>query len=125
MLALDEDSSLERIEPRLLKEKADRTAVSAHLVDLRRLLTTEEDRLDSIQSEINAARKKLGQVTADLNMAAPDGRSEVWIEAMLWRRQAESRALSGEISMLGQELLSQPARVELIRANGDVRNPLS
>jgi len=118
-LGLNEDSPLERIEARLLKEKAERTAASARLADIKRVLATESERLNEIQVEINDARSRLAKVGTELTLDPPADQNPVLSQALRWNLQAQGRFLSRKIAMLGQELLSQPARVELLKARRD------
>ena len=59
------------------------------------------------------------ELVEELKQPAPEGELPALTEAMRWRLETEGLALRAEIKMLDQELLSQPMRVDLLKAQRD------
>ena len=110
---------LERIERHLQKEQADLTAVDARLADFERRLADEKDRPAVIRQRLAEGAEKKEAIAGALR--APSATDEIpsMNEARGWVLQTKIAALSAEINMLNQELLSQPMRVELLKTSRD------
>ena len=107
------------IERKLLKEKADAAAIEAKLDSLDQLLTQETNRPDTARQELTDTRKQLDVINTQLKQPpVPDDITQL-NEARRWNLLAQSKALTAEVNMLDQELLSQPMRLELIKAQRD------
>jgi potassium efflux system protein len=115
-LGVDEDTPLNKISAHMLKEKADRAAAVARLDDLSQRLTGERDRPAAIRAALTQASKDKAEVAATLNLPTPDGQATALTEALRWGLQARARMLSTRVLMLEQEILSQPARAALLKA---------
>ena len=110
---------LTEIEQLLLKEKADDAAVQAKLDSLEDLLEQESNRPDQARQQLTEARKQQESINTRLKQPpVPDEVAQL-TEARRWSLQAQSKALTAEINMLDQELLSQPMRVDLMKAQRD------
>jgi potassium efflux system protein len=107
------------IEQMLLKEKADAAAVQAKVDSIEDLLTQEKNRPEEARQQLTEARKQLDICNGKLKQPAGAGDIVQITEARRWSLQAQSQALTGEINMLDQELLSQPTRVDLMKAQLD------
>ena len=107
------------VEQMLLKEKADFAAVDAKLNSLEELLDQETSRPDQARQRLTDARQQLDALNAQLKQPAAPGEPAVVTEARRWNLQSQIRSLNAEINMLDQELLSQPMRLDLIRAQRD------
>jgi potassium efflux system protein len=103
----------------LLKEKANLAAVDAMLSDLQDRLLAESDRPNIARKRLTAAKQRMDQISVELRQLATADTSPRLIEAQQWSLQSESKALSAEIKMLDQELLSAPMRLELLEAQRD------
>ena len=108
----------DELDRRLQEEFADLAAVEARLTDLDDRQENESQRLTQARERIAAARL----LVAD--MATQSGRlatAEIPLltEASRWSSETRLEELRSEIEMLDQELLSQPARVRLLRARRD------
>ena len=60
-------------------------------------------------------RPQQDEVATQLKLPAPADEGPEKTEARRWELETRYEALSAEIKMLDQELLSQPARVDLLR----------
>ncbi len=107
---------LAEIEQLLLKEKADHAAVDAKLSSLRELLTQESNRPDQARQQLTDARRQLESLSTQLHQPPVNGEPAMLHEARHWSLLAQSKALTAEINMLDQELLSYPMRLALIKA---------
>ncbi|MDT8387353.1 MAG: mechanosensitive ion channel [Thiogranum sp.] len=118
-LEVSDASPVEEIEQRLLKEKANRSAVAAKLSELRDQLAIEAERPTVIREEISQITRR--KEARDAALAAPPPADEPLsvTEARKWVLQAEGRALSAQLKMLDEELLSQPMRIQLLKARRD------
>jgi len=110
---------LAEIDQALLKEKANLAAVDAVLSDLQDRLLTEADRPNLARQRLTAAKKRMEQISGELRQLTTADESPRLIEAKQWAMQSENKALSAEIKMLDQELLSAPMRLELLEAERD------
>ncbi len=107
------------IEQRLLKEKANLSAVEAKLAELEKLLADEAERPSEVQRRLTDANSEQAKLREELKLPPPEGDAEIFIAARHWALQAQARALSDEVQMLDRELLSQPMRIELLKAQRD------
>ena len=110
---------LAEVDQVLLKEKANMAAVDAVLSDLQDRLLTESDRPNLARKRLSAAKQRMEQISGELRQLTTADESPRLIEAKQWAMQSESKALSAEIKMLDQELLSAPMRIELLEAERD------
>jgi len=117
-LTVSDSTPLPEIEQALLKEKADRTAVQAKLDELEQRLAAEAERPKAIRDELNRATQRKGAIAAELK-APVVGENQLITEARVWVSQSEEMELNARIVKLDQELLSQPARIELMKAERD------
>ena len=118
-LDVSEDTPLAEIEQKLLDEKANQAAVDAKLDKLEKQLTTEVERPTAIRQRISEARQSQEKIDSQLKQAAPAGELLKLTEARQWNLTAQLRALSAELKMLDQELLSRPMRIKLMQAQRD------
>jgi potassium efflux system protein len=110
---------IDEIDQVLLKEKANLAAVDAVLSDLQDRLLTEADRPNLARQRLTEAKKRMDDIAGELRRVAASDEPPRLIEARQWVLQSESIALSAEIKMLDQELLSAPMRIELLEAERD------
>ncbi|MCG6860233.1 MAG: mechanosensitive ion channel [Chromatiaceae bacterium] len=118
-LGLDAATPPREIEQLLQKEKADQVAVDAKRADLEKQLEEEAGRPALIRERLTEAREQLEDVAAQLKLPPPADVGPTTAEARRWALETRFDALSTEIKMLDRELLSQPARVELLEAKRD------
>ena len=109
--------SLGKLEPLLLKEKADLAAAEAKLTKAREALKYHTERPQAIRQQLIATTRKADGIASELQkptIAADD--LPAVTQARQWAREAAAIKLGAEIRMLDQELLSHPFRIELHKA---------
>ncbi len=118
-LRLSDKTPLSDIEQLLIKEKANRTAVQAKLSGTDEQLDKESNRPAAARARISKAAQRRDALSSELQLAAPANEAAEVTEARQWMLAGEDTMLEAEIRMLDQELLSQPVRVELLKAKRD------
>jgi potassium efflux system protein len=118
-LEANPSTPLPEIELLLEKEKADLAAVDARSSDFGKRLEEEAGRPALIRQRLTQAKDQQSEVAAQLKLPSPADEGPTKAEARRWVLETGYEALSAEIQMLDQELLSQPARVELLKARRD------
>ena len=119
--ALDVDPStpLRQIEQLLQKEKADLAAADARQADFEQRLEEAAGRPALIRQRLTEAKLQQEEVATQLKLPPPADEGPTTSEARRWALETDLDALGTEIKMLDQELLSQPARVDLLKAKRD------
>ena len=107
------------LEQALQKEQADLAAVNARRADFTARLALLEGRPAAISQRLSEANQQLEKVAAELQTPAKDDTSPALIEARRWVTETRYLALSTEIKLLDQELLSRSLRMDLLKANRD------
>jgi potassium efflux system protein len=115
-LTLGLDAPLEEIEQQLAKEQADLAAMEARRADFERLLSYQRNRPATISQRLAEARQEQEEIIATLGVHSAADEGPVLSQARRWVLETRYVALSTEIRMLDQELLSQRARVGLLEA---------
>ncbi|MCB1967602.1 MAG: mechanosensitive ion channel, partial [Candidatus Accumulibacter sp.] len=118
-LALGVDAPLEQIERQLDKEKVDLAAVTARGSDFERRVTYQQNRPATISRRLAEARQQQEEIVAALGAQSRAGEGPVLSQARRWILETGYAALSNEIRMLDQELLSQRVRLGLLEAKRD------
>ena len=118
-LAADRSTPLPELESLLQKEKADLAAADARRADFAKRLDDEANRPAQVRQRLAEAKTERDEVPTQLKPPAPADAGPEQTEARRWELETRYEALSAEIKMLDQELLSQPARVELLEAKRD------
>ena len=108
------NKSLEELEQYLETEKAAFTAKEARVEKLTRLLADESSRPDAARAELADSTRELDELRRTLS--SPGEKPRPLDEAKWWLDKARMQALKARVDMLEQEILSQPARVKLLRA---------
>ena len=110
---------LTELEALLQKEKADLAAVDARRADFAKRLQEEAGRPALIRQRLTEAKDQQEQAAAQLRLQSRADEGQTKAEARRWVLETQYEALSAEIQMLDQELLSQPARLDLLQAKHD------
>ena len=118
-VSVTRDSSVKDIEQALLQEKANFAAVDAKRADLATQLESTKARPSAIPKELAAAKQAREELESKLNQPAPKDEISSVTDARKWALLTRIAALRSEISMLDQELLSLPFRVDLLEAQRD------
>ena len=115
-LTISAEAPITDIEQQLLKEKANQAAIAAKLSELEQQLSDEAERPNAARQRLTEASQLQGKLNAELDQAVPAGEVPELSEARRWRLLSQRQALSAEIKMLDQELLSRPMRIDLLKA---------
>ncbi len=115
-LQVSDKNPLPEIEQRLLKEKANQAAVAAKLKELDEQLAYEADRPNAVRQAISEANQRKEALASELKVPAPEDEAALLTEARSWQLQSEDLVLTTRLQKLDQELLSQPMRIELLKA---------
>jgi len=122
-LGVDAETQLAELERRLQEERADLAAVQARHDDLQDRLAFQEGRPAAVRQRLAEADEERAAAFAAYKAAFgdnPDAASGTTLaEALRWELESRYRALSTEITMLDQELLSRDARLRLLEAKRD------
>jgi len=110
---------LPELEQQLLSEKANLAALSAKLTVLEEVLESQSQRSMQARERLTEAKTRVTVIADELQLPVPEGELPLLSEATSWALEHEALALSAEIEMLNQELLSQPMRIELLSAQRD------
>ena len=113
------DISASEMEQRLAKAEADAAAVGAKLSEIEKELEGSETRPAEARKAIGDARQALDALDAAIALPSHQGESPELTDARRWILEARRQSLRSEILMLDQELLSQVARVDLLKASRD------
>jgi potassium efflux system protein len=107
--------NLEQAESALQTAKSDLAAAESRAGELTKAIQSETGRPDAIRAESVERKKLLDQLQAQAPTAG-EGAAEAASTASNWLRAAQVAALTAEVEMLEQELLSQPVRTALLKA---------
>jgi len=118
-LNVELESSLEQIERQLKKEQAELAEADARRADFSRRLADEQARPVRIRQRLAEAVQHQQETAGALQVPPEAGANPALNEAGRWVLETRYTALSAEIRMLDQELLSHPLRVELLQAEQD------
>jgi hypothetical protein len=118
-LEADRSTPLPELESLRQKEKADLAAVDARRADFAKRLDDEANRPAQVRQRLAEAKTEQDEVATQLKLPAPADEGPEKTEARRWDLETRYEALSAEIKMLDQELLSQPARIDLLEAKRD------
>ncbi len=110
---------LAELEQMLVKLQADLSAAELKLSELDKQIQGQADRPTAIRDRLVEAKRELEEVSSQLQKSPVEGENPVLETARRQLLAARQRALRAETHMLDQELLSQPARVELLKAQRD------
>lgn len=110
-LKISAKAPLSDIEELLQKEKADLAAVEAKLAEIKERIKLQEVRPAAARERLIVAQQDL-EATIDERKLISGANESAETQARLWVLQAQALALSNEIKMLDQELLSSKSRAE-------------
>lgn len=111
--------SLADAELQLQEAKAERATIDAQLAEIRSRVQKEKDRPAAVRRLVGDAKNQIAEIESDPIRAAPSESQEV-LQARAWVDETKLEQLRAEILMLGQELASQPVRLEALRAQRDL-----
>ena len=115
-LEITSTTPIEELEQHLLKERADLAAVEANLQKIHESIKYQAGRPQAIRQQLIDTKKQVSGISDELNPPVAEGDNQLLKEAEYWLRESHARMLVSQIRMLDQELLSQPARLDLLTA---------
>lgn len=118
-LDVNDKTPLADIEQRLLTEKANEAAVNAKISEMEQQFSDQANRPVEARKQLTDAQQRQEALSRELNLPPANGELLMMTEARRWALETERAALSAKVRMLDQELLSQPMRVDLLRAQRD------
>ena len=118
-LEITDKTPLSEIEQLLITEKANQAAVSAKLAELEQKLVDETNRPVEARQQLTDAQQRQEALAKELALPPDTEELPLLSQAKRWALEAERLSLSARIRMLDQELLSQPMRIELLKAQRD------
>ena len=118
-LRITSSSMSDELDQTLEKELANRTAVESKLAALDARLEAESQRPTQARERIAVARMLVEEIVGETDPRSLPKQNRLLAEASRWSSEMRIEALQTEIAMLDQELLSQRARVQLLRAQRD------
>ena len=118
-LKLSKKTPLAELEQQLQKEKADLAAVEARLSDLKKRHEIHTNRPTAARQRLIDATRQQDAVIAERKAASPEGELAALTQARYWALETRAIAISAEIKMLDQELLSHQMRMQLLEVKID------
>ena len=113
--------ALEDIGLRLQEAKAERATMGARLAEIRSAFEKEKERPAVIRQLVSEANKRIGEIEAEPPRQQVVGEEPTeFVQARAWVRETRLEQLRAEILMLGQELASQPVRLDELRIREDL-----
>jgi potassium efflux system protein len=106
---------LAEAESALQSAQADLASAEARGTQLAEDIQAQTDRPDKIRARTGEGEKLLDQLRGQA-VVAEDSASPASVTAQSWLQSTQIAALAAELKMLEQELLSQPVRLELLKA---------
>ncbi len=119
-LKVSQKMTLDDLEQRLVKEKADLTALETKLAELEKVLEEEKTRPNAVRTRLTELKQSQEDIDTELKTPAPPGEAAELTKARQLSLELRRQAQRAEIYMLDQELLSQGARNDLFKAKRDV-----
>lgn len=114
-----ERASLSELEQALLHEQTARAAVEAKRDAIENELVTARERPAAIRKRLTEANRGLADIDAEAKSTRPGGDPSALATARQALLDAQAAALNAEIRMLDEEMLSQPAGLDLLQAQRD------
>jgi hypothetical protein len=118
-LPVNERTPLADLETFIQQDRGDLALTEQLLADLSRQLDEATARPAAIRQRLQAAEQEQTENLAQQQLVAASGEASAEAQARRWALETHAEALAAEIERLDQELLSQPARVELLEAKRD------
>lgn len=114
-----EDASLSELEQKIQVDKAELVALKSRLADIGAEIDSQPARPTEIRTQLTELISTLADLNARLGLMYQEVEPGSEEEAKLWLVRAELASADMERAMLDAELLSQPMRLELLKAQQD------
>jgi potassium efflux system protein len=118
-LPVDDATPLAELETFIQQDRGDLALTEKLLADLSQRLDEAAARPATIRQRLQAAEQEQTENLAQRQLVAASGEASAEAQARRWALETRAGALAAEVAMLNQELLSQPARVQLLEARRD------
>jgi len=115
-----EKMTLEELTQRQEQEQEELSDAEAKLLDLNSRLITQSLRPNSARERLIALKERLYQIKIKPKLVDIEGESASITQAQSWVNETQTFALSSEINMLDQELLSYSERIQVLKAKKDL-----
>ena len=119
-IELSAGASADELEQRLAKEQADQAVLKTRLADLEQQIKALQDRPEQARVQLAGAKTALLEIDKDLAKAPAVDEHELLSDARRAMLLARKLSRSNEVAMVEQELLSQPVRLGLVKAQRDL-----
>ncbi|MEZ5572184.1 MAG: mechanosensitive ion channel [Halioglobus sp.] len=118
-VSVSKSTSLAELEQIILVDKSELDAKKSQLVDIRAAVDAIPQRPAEIRTRIAELADLLTDLKSQLDVANRENPSGSKDEAALWLAEAQYASVAAEKTALEEELLSQPMRLELLKARLD------
>ena len=118
-LDVSESTPIAEVDQQLLIEKANKAAVETKLAKLEEQLASEAERPGMARQRLTEIAQRQEELATESKLPAPADELPALTRARRWVQESEALALNAELGMLDQELLSQPMRIDLLKAQRD------
>jgi len=118
-LAVDDKTPVAELETLVLEDRGELALTETRLAELSQQLDAAIARPAAIRQRLRAAEQEQTENLAQRQRVSASGEISAEAQARQWALETRAEALVAEIGMLNQELLSQPAQVELLEAKRD------
>lgn len=115
-----EKTTLPELAQQQEQEKADLSTVEAKLSDLNNQLFTQSTRPNIVRERLVELKSQLDAIITKPKSVVMEGKSASIAQAEAWVQETQTFALSSEIKMLDQELLSYSERMQVLKAKQDL-----
>ena len=115
-LTISDQASTQDIESQLQKEQANQAAIRTKNNGIQQAIDSEKSRPQQVREALVDASNRLDEVAEELRDIPSASDDVAGTQASRWRMLAKSAAIGSEITAFDEELLSQPYRLELLRA---------
>ncbi|MBU0500035.1 MAG: mechanosensitive ion channel [Gammaproteobacteria bacterium] len=112
-------TSLTQLEQLLVKEQADNASYQAKLAEIDAQLEQQINRPTEARQRQAEAKRELDELLKAMAAVPVPGEPLTLTEARKWAQQSLQRRLKAEIQAIEQEMLAQPARLELLQLQRD------
>jgi potassium efflux system protein len=119
-LGISSDMPVAEVEQMLSRSLAELAGAEARLADLDSQIAAQEERPARARARIAEIRQNREQLSAQIAAAAPPGEAAILTDARRLAAELRLDARTAELNRLEQELVSQGARLELLRAQRDI-----
>ena len=108
--------ALEDAELQLQEAKAELATIEAQLAEITAQVDKQVERPAIVRQRISETKSRIAEIQAEVGRQAAAGEAPEVVQARAWARDTRLEQLRARVLMLGQELASQPVRLEALRA---------